>query len=586
MHPKFFHLFLRTGITQFILIILLVFITGCGRNQKTEFDKLTDAFVQWYFKSWPVAATQTGFHSHDAEFGKYDKDSETEILADLKRFNIELSQIDPAILPENDQIDYQILSHSINGLIFDIVKVKKIQWSPQFVPSIIGGGLYSLIEREFAPMEVRVQALESRLSQVPRVVSELQNLLVEAPEIYVETAIKQTDGLIGSIIDIPLEIRTDNSTFDRIENHISAAVKSLTQYRDWLQNGPLQNHPRDFRLGETLFREKFKYAVTESMTPEVLFEQAQSSLISTQDEMFRLALPEYLSKNDEPVWVTRSDTLNVVKWVLDRIAVKHVGRDKVVQNVRDTIDELTQFIQAHHIVTLDDSRPLIIREMPAYMQGVSVANLDAPGALEKNQAVYYNVSPIPEDWASTKVESFLREYNDISVKMLSIHEALPGHYVQLSYAQREPSVIRAIFENGSMIEGWAHYAEGMMINAGFGNGDPNYEIVQKKWALRGIINAIIDQQIHAGSMSKDEVIKFMVEQGFQETAEAEGKWIRAQLTSCQLSTYFTGTLEMWKLRKDYEQLKGRDFNLAEFHESVLSFGSIPIHYIRKEMLGE
>jgi len=583
MHLNFFSLPLLSK-RIFLALSLSLLIAGCARNQITEFNKLSDAFIKWYFKTYPVIATQTGYHSHDGEFGRYDKVSEAEQLADLKRFNIELSQIDPSNLPDRDRIDYQILSHSINGMIFDMVNIAPLQWSPLMVPSIVSGGIYSLIEREFAPMDDRVRSLESRLTQIPRVIAELQARLEKAPEIYVSTAINQIEGLIGSMAGIPLEIRTDNATFDRIETKIQAAINSLKQYRDWLQNGPLKAQHRDFRLGKPLYYEKFKYTVTESMTPEVLLKTAQTSLIVTQNEMFNLALPIYLTKNDEPVWVSRSDTLNVVRWVLDKIASQHVRRDKVVENTRRTIDQLSQFIKSHHILTLDDALPLVIREMPAYMQGVSIANLDAPGALERNLTVYFNVSAVPEDWSDSQAESFLREYNDISVNLLSIHEALPGHFVQLSYAQKEPSVIRAIFGDGSMIEGWAHYAEGMMITEGFGNHNPEYELVQKKWALRSMINAIIDQKIHAGTMTRQEAVTLMIEQGFQESAEAEGKWVRAQLTYCQLSTYFIGTLEMWKLRQDYEDMKGRYFNLAEFHESVLSLGSIPIRYIKKEIM--
>ncbi|MFQ6609886.1 MAG: DUF885 domain-containing protein [Fidelibacterota bacterium] len=585
MHPKFFQLIFNNHYSKIVFIILPIIMTSCGRNQQTEFTNLSEAFIQWYFKTWPVAATQIGFHSHDSEFGKFDRKSELEVLADLKRFNIELSQIDPAILKDKDRIDYQILSNSINELIFDIDKLQKIQWTPQYLPSIIGDGIYSLVEREFAPMEVRVKSIELRLSQIPRVVREIQNRLVNAPEIYTETAIEQTTGLIESIERLPLEIRTDNATFDRIDKYIKSSIKSLTKYREWLKNGPLNKNKRDFRIGKDLYDEKFSYSVTDVIKPEVLLDQAQSSLITTQNKMFLLALPEYLSKNDEPIWVSRTDTLHVISWVLNRIAKIHPSRDMVVQKATNTIEELSEFIKSHGIVTLDNIDPLIIREMPPYMQGFSVANLDAPGALDKDQAVFYNISPIPEDWSENKAESFLREYNNISISILSIHEALPGHFVQLSYAQNEPSVIRAIFGSSTMVEGWAHYAEGMMIEAGYGGRNPHFELIQKKWALRGIINAIIDQQIHAGSMTKEEAIMLMREQGFQETAEAEGKWRRAQLSYCQLSTYFAGSKEMWDMRESYERKKGQDFNLSDFHESVLSFGSIPIHFIKSELLG-
>ena len=232
------------------------------------------------------------------------------------------------------------------------------------------------------------------------------------------------------------------------------------------------------------------------------------------------------------------------------------------------------------LLTLDPSKPLEIRETPEYQRGFSIASLQAPGPLENNLKTFYNVSPIPEGWSDKKAASFLREYNPISVKILAIHEALPGHYVQLYYANRHPSIIRSVLGSGVMVEGWAHYTERMMIEEGFGNGDPRYRLVQMKWKLRGIANAIIDQKIHAGSMTEDEAMELMVRETFQEDAEASAKWRRAQLSFGQLSTYFVGSTLMWDLKRDVEEKRGSNFNLKEFHEELLSHGSIPIRHLR------
>ncbi|MFQ6613943.1 MAG: DUF885 domain-containing protein, partial [Fidelibacterota bacterium] len=219
-----------------------------------------------------------------------------------------------------------------------------------------------------------------------------------------------------------------------------------------------------------------------------------------------------------------------------------------------------------------------------YQRGVTIASLQAPGPLEKNLQTYFNVSPIPADWTDEQAESFLREYNTISVKILAIHEALPGHYVQLIYANRNPSLIRAVFSSGVMVEGWAHYAESMMIDEGFGGGDPRYKLVELKWKLRGIANAIMDQKIQAEDMTREEALDLMVNETFQETSEAEAKWRRAQLTACQLTTYFVGYNLMMELRRDVEAAQGADFNLGAFHEALLNQGSIPIRYLREYLL--
>ncbi|MBT3250353.1 MAG: DUF885 domain-containing protein [Candidatus Marinimicrobia bacterium] len=577
----------RKNPVKYIILIpflLILTVSGCGRNQKIEFNRLADAYVNWYLKMHPVSATQIGFHEYDGEFGKFDEESTREKLADLKRFNIEMTQIDPLSLDLDHRIDYQILSSAIDEMIFEITDLRVIEWNPRLVPSIIGSGIYSLIEREFAPMEKRVSSLESRLSKIPELVQTIQSTLKSAPTIYLETAISQTEGLINTLKVLPLEIYTDNTTFDRIDEHIRKAVYALSQYKFWLLDGPLKDHPRDFRIGKELYEKKFLFSVNEGATAEQLLNSAKNAIIDTQDKMFNLAMPIYLIENDEPVWVSRKDTLSVINWVLDKIADDHVNRDEVVYNVKKGIDDITSFIVKNSILDLNSDNALEIREMPEYMRGVSIANLDAPGALEKNLKTYYNVSPIPEDWTNEQSDSFLREYNNYSVQILNIHEALPGHYVQLYHAGEHPSKIRAIFSSGTMIEGWAHYCEGMMINEGFGKNDPKMKIVQYKWALRGMINVIIDQEIHTQNMSKAEAIELMVTEGFQELSEAEGKWIRAQLTFCQLSTYYAGTIKMWNLRRQIEQKEGENFDLRSFHDRLLSHGSISIKFLSDILL--
>jgi hypothetical protein len=301
--------------------------------------------------------------------------------------------------------------------------------------------------------------------------------------------------------------------------------------------------------------------------------------------MLDLAVPLYEKIFGYPPEIRSHDEhLNVIEKVLDSIADDHVDRHEVVESARATIDELNQFIMDKDLLTLDPTKPLEIRETPEYQRGFSIASLQAPGPLEDNLQTYYNVSPIPNDWTEKESESFLREYNRISVKILSIHEALPGHYVQLYYSNRHPSIIRSVLGSGVMVEGWAHYTERMMIEEGFGNRDPRYKLVQMKWQLRGIANAIIDQKIHAGDMTEKEAIQLMVKETFQEEAEASAKWRRAQLSFGQLSTYFVGSTLMWDLKNDVEEKEGINFNLKEFHENLLSHGSIPIRHLRRLML--
>ena len=249
---------------------------------------------------------------------------------------------------------------------------------------------------------------------------------------------------------------------------------------------------------------------------------------------------------------------------------------------RASLEVATQFVRDKNIVTVP-SEPLAIITMPEFQQGVALAYCDSPGALEANLKTFYAVSPIPEKWTRTQVDSFLREYNTRSIQNLTIHEAMPGHYLQLAHSNRYPSTLRSVLASGPFIEGWAVYTEGVMIEQGYMNGDPLMKLIQLKWYVRSVVNALLDQAVHVDGMTREAAMKLMMDQGFQEEREASGKWTRAQLTSAQLPTYFVGAQEHIALRAEAEQKLGTAFNLKEYHDKVLSYGSPPVRYARALM---
>jgi hypothetical protein len=266
--------------------------------------------------------------------------------------------------------------------------------------------------------------------------------------------------------------------------------------------------------------------------------------------------------------------------------LEHSKPSELVQDARKYIKDLADFVKQKDLLTLDDNQPLEIRVMPEYMRGVAVAFCESPGPLEKNLKSYYDIMPMPSDWKSEQVESFLREYNRYSLQNLSIHEGMPGHYVQGYYSNRYQSVLRSVFASGPMVEGWAVYAERFMTDSGWDNNDPRMKMIQLKWYLRAVMNTILDQKIHSYGMTEQDAMEMMTREGFQEQSEAAGKWRRACLSSAQLSTYFAGFQEIWDLRKDWEKKKGKDFKLKEFNEKFLSYGSPSVKYIREMMLGK
>ena len=568
------------------LILLLALLQFACNPSRQTFHALVDDYLVWHFQSSPVEATWIGMHDHDGRFGRYTSESVQAAAQQVRQFQIRLGQIDPETVSLEEEVDYHIFQNSLDLVLFGLIDLREHTWNPMQVAQEVGFGIMLLASQDFAPLAERLANILNRLKDIPRVLEEAQTALETAPEVHTRTAIRQVNGAVNLVSEelftLLSPLTTDQEQALREASDTAAAA--LEAFSSWLESNLLPRADKDFRLGAKLYERKLLLSLGEDITPDEILRRARSELAMTQHEMFELALPLYLQEVAGFSAADRADTLKAIKWALDQIAEDHVGRGEVLDNVTGTIVDLEAFIREHDIIALDSRHPLEIRPTPEFQRGVSIASLEAPGPLEKGLKTFYNVSPIPEDWDDERAESFLREYNSISVKILSIHEALPGHYVQLYYANRYPSVLRAVFGSGVMVEGWAHYCERMMIEAGYGGGDPRYRLVQKKWYLRGIANAILDQGIHAQGMSQEEAMQLMVDETFQEQSEAELKWVRAQLTSAQLSTYFVGTTLMWALRSDMEAALGDRFDLRKFHEKLLSHGSPPIKYLRKLLL--
>ena len=568
------------------LILLLALLQFACNPSRQAFHALVDDYLAWHFQSSPVEATWIGIHDHDGRFGRYTGESMQAAAQQVRQFQIRLGQIDPETLSLEDEVDYHIFQNSLDLVLFGLTDLREHTWNPMQVAQEVGFGIMLLASQDFAPLAERLANILNRLKDIPRVLEEAQTALETAPEVHTRTAIRQVNGAVN-LVSEELFTLLSPLTPDQeqaLREASDTAAGALEAFSSWLESNLLPRADKDFRLGAELYERKLLLSLGEDITPEEILRQARSELARTQHEMFELALPLYLQEVAGFSAEDRADTLKAIKWALDRVAEDHVGRGEVLDNVMGTIVGLEAFIREHDIIALDSRHPLEIRPTPEFQRGGSIASLEAPGPLEKGLKTFYNVSPIPEDWDDERAESFLREYNSISVKILSIHEALPGLYVQLYYANRYPSVLRAVFGSGVMVEGWAHYCETMMIEAGYGGGDPRYRLVQKKWYLRGIANAILDQGIHAQGMSQEEAMQLMVDETFQEQSEAELKWVRAQLTSAQLSTYFVGTTLMWALRSDMEAALGDRFDLRKFHEKLLSHGSPPIKFLRKLLL--
>jgi uncharacterized protein (DUF885 family) len=353
-------------------------------------------------------------------------------------------------------------------------------------------------------------------------------------------------------------------------------------YKTWLERDILPRATDDFRLGAEKFRRKLRLTLDSDLTPEEILASAERELAKATDELYATARPLFDRYFPGASVTDPSDHAKVIRAVFAELAKKHADDATVVARAREITAEATAFVRSHDLITLPDA-PLEVIELPEFQRGVAIAYCDPPGALEPAGKTFYKVSPTPADWSAARKESFFREYNDYMLRDLTVHEAMPGHYVQGAHSNRfrAPTLVRAINASGTFVEGWAVYAERFMADAGYGG--PEVRMQQLKMRIRAIINAILDQKIHMTGMTEQEALALMMGRGFQEEGEAVGKWRRACQSSTQLSTYFVGAIEHDAMRAAAEAKWGSEFTLKRYHDTVLSFGSPPVKYVRQEL---
>jgi uncharacterized protein (DUF885 family) len=402
--------------------------------------------------------------------------------------------------------------------------------------------------------------------------------------VHAETAARQNRGLL-SILDQTVRPEKDKlpaAEAGRLERAMTAATAAVEEHQRWLDEVLVPQAKGDFRIGAELFETKLAYTLHTPMSAKEVRERAEREYVRVRGDMYDVARTIYAARNpytefpDEPTEAYRQA---IIRAALEVCYLELPARDAIVDTARRLLDDTTAFVREERLVTVPDD-PIEIIVMPEFQRGVSVAYCDSPGPLDAGQKTFYAVAPLPADWTEEQVRSFLREYNVYSLQDLTMHEAMPGHYLQLAHSNRYASPLRAMLSSGTFIEGWAVYAERLMVDEGYLEGDPLMRLMQLKWYLRAVTNAILDQAIHVDGMTREQAMQRMVEGTFQEEREAALKWVRAQLTSAQLSTYFVGYQEHADLRREYEKQALERFSLAEYHDRLLSFGSPPAQFVR------
>ncbi len=579
------------------IISLLFIATAFGSalaasDADDAFEAIADRYIVDLPRFSPVGATLTGDHSADNMLDEVDANARTKLRSMYSEYLDAISKIDRDELSLANQVDAELLRTEIESDLWRLDTLQEWAWNPLLYVRISGSSIYGLVAREFAPVEDRLAAAASRLEQFPRFLEQARSSIEpeRVPKIHAETAIKQNLGVV-SIIEhmiVPEMETLSPATRERLTAAIETAKDALAEHQTWLEEDLLPRAAGDFRIGAELYDTKLAFALNSPLGRKEVKARAEAEYESVRNQMYEIAKEVYAGTHPYTAFPDSPD--EAYKQAIIRAALEEAyrmlpPRDGIVEVARQQLQQATDFVIEKNLVTMPDD-PVEIIIMPEFQRGVSVAYLDSPGALDKGEKSFYAVAPLPDDWTDEQVKSFLREYNLYSLQDLTIHEGVPGHYLQLALSNRYPSTLRAILGSGPMIEGWAVYAEQMMIAEGYQDHDPLQRLITLKWYLRGITNAIIDSAIHVDGMTRDAAMKLMIEGGFQEEREAAGKWVRAQLSSAQLSTYFVGYQEHIEMRKAVEEAWGDEFTLRRYHDQALSYGSPPVKFIRALILGE
>ena len=553
-----------------------------------QFEALAQRYLREFPEQSPANATGLGDHRFDNRLDDVSAAGWQNRAVFAETYLSALSPIDTAKLSRANQVDARLLRNDLERDRWRLRTLEEWRWNPLTYTRIAGDALYNLLARDFAPLPERLKNVQARLDELPRFLAQAREVLDPArvPKVHAETAAKQNQGLLSILDEITKQataLPADEQ--DKLKASAAKARSAINQHQIWLEKKLAPDAKGDFRLGAERYDQKLAFALFSPLSRQEIRVQAEAELANTHRAMYEIAKQVLKGKRAAPKLPDNPDPdtqRRAIRAALELAAAVHPKRDAVLDAARAALVKTTSFVREKNVVTVPDE-PVEIVTMPEFQQGVALAYCDSPGPLDKGQKTFFAVSPIPAGWTKAQADSYLREYNDRSIQNLTIHEAMPGHYLQLAHSNRYPSTLRAVLASGPFIEGWAVYTEKVMADLGYLDGDPLMKLVQLKWYVRSIANALLDQAVHVDGMSQKAAMKFLTEDAFQEEREAAGKWTRAQLTSAQLPVYFVGAREHMALRAEAEQRLGASFDMRKYHDQVLSYGSPPVRFVRELM---
>ncbi len=550
-----------------------------------EDERLTALFKQYLddeFRARPLEATRLGDHRFD---DRLDDLSPRARAAWVERYRKTLAELPEKVdykkLSRDGQIDFEIFKHDLTRTLWLAEHTRPYEEDPRVYNDYLSDSVYLILTQSTVPKGEAIRSCAARIRQIPEVIKAAKESLTKPPKVLTEQAILRNRGAIAFYESGVFELTGETPQLSELGPPAKAAVEALKGYQKFLEEDLLPRSTGDWRLGKERFSKKLELELDAGLTAEEVQREAEAEADRVERDMYVIA---------RQLWATAfpgqalppddaEGRRETIRRVLARLGRDHGRPEDLVADVKATIDRVRKFIAEKDILKLPDPDRCRVVEMPEFQRGFSTAYLNPAPPLDPKAASVYAVSPPPKGWDADRVRSYLEEYNSHMLQVLTIHEGYPGHYVQLEYSNRNPSLVRRVLSSGVFAEGWAVYTEQMMLDQGYADGDPALRLHQLKFYLRTVINAILDHKMHCDGMSDEEALELLTKRAFQSEGEALGKVLRAKQSSCQLSTYFVGRTAFYRLRQQVQREIGDRFALGRYHEAVLSHGTLPVKYL-------
>jgi uncharacterized protein (DUF885 family) len=555
------------------------------RRQDRALDSTSMRFLTALWRIDPEGGIQVGKYDAAATLTIPDAATRARQLAFTDEWLERFRKMDARQLSTRQRTDLALLVNKLETDRWHLTAFREFEWNPALYN--VAQPLDLILNTGYAAKPQRLRTLLKRLAGVPAYYQAAQASLVNPTREHTQLAIAQAPGTIVVLAD--LGKAAQESTLSPQEKalfaqRIANAGSAVIAWNDFLidldKSQAQSGHARPFRIGKALYEQKFALEIQSASSAEQTYRKAlatREELLGRMDTLADELWTKTMGNAAKP-----ADRTQKIGMVIDRLSSRHVARENFVAEIQRQIPQLEDWVTRNNLLTLDRDKPLVVRETPLYQRGVAGASIDAPGPYRPRDRTYYNVTPL-DGMSAEQAESSLREYNEWILQILNIHEAVPGHYAQLVYANRSPSLVKSLFGNGAMVEGWAVYGERMMLESGYGGNAPEMWLMYSKWNLRSVTNTILDYSVHVQGMTREQALDLLTRQAFQTRQEAEEKWRRVQLSSVQLTSYFSGYSEIMELREKRKAALGERFNLKEFHDEFLSYGNAPVRMIGELM---